>query len=295
MKLGAIFPTTEIGPDPVAVRDFAQAAEGLGYSYLIAFDHVIGADPSKHTLIGPYTHNTQFHEPFVLFGYLAALTRRIELMTGILILPQRQTALVAKQAAEVDLLTGGRLVLGVGNGWNQVEYEVLGEDFHVRGRRMGEQLRLLRLLWEQPLVEFEGRFDSISAAGINPRPQRRIPIWIGGMAQPVLRRIGRYADGWLPRQIFDDFERMRDDIARRRERIRQAAVEAGRDPAAIGLAIEARLGKGDIESAVRRGEQWKEAGATHCAIHTMDAGLRGPAAHIEAIRAFRETAGSALD
>ena len=175
------FPQTEIGEDPIAIRDYAQAAEELGYRHLLIYDHVLGASTvNRPDWRGPYTSDTLFHEPFVLFGYLAGLTQRIELVTGVIILPQRQTALVAKQAAEIDVLSGGRLRLGVGIGWNEVEYQALGEDFHNRGARMEEQIDVLRALWTQPVVSFAGRWHQIEAAGIKPLPiQRPIPIWIG--------------------------------------------------------------------------------------------------------------------
>ena len=235
LQLGAIFPQAEIGADPSAVRDFAQAADNLGFDYLVAYDHVLGADPTKRELGGrnrplnPYTHESMFHEVFVLFGHLAALTERIQLMTGALILPQRQTALVAKQAAEIDVLSGGRLILGVGIGWNHVEYEVLGEDYRTRGARLEEQVRLLRELWTQPLVTFEGRFDQVRAAGINPLPGSRIPIWMGGWADPVMERIGRIGDGWLAAS------RSRDEFSRLLEKIHAAAAAAGRDPSEISV------------------------------------------------------------
>ena len=289
MQLGAVFPQTEIGSDPGPVRDFAVAAEELGYDFFVAFDHVIGADPSKHTLIGPYTHDSMFHEPFVLFGYLAAITQRIDLVTGILILPQRQTALVAKQAAEVDLLTGGRLILGVGVGWNQVEFEVLGEDYHRRGRRADEQLELLQRLWTEELVTFEGRFDTVRHAGINPRPEREIPIWFGGMSSPVLRRCGRYGSGFIPRDQFpDDHERNRDDILFRFGRIREHAREAGRDPDAIALCTRAAVLDGDLDAQLAMARSWEEAGATHLSFNTMNAGLTSPQQHIDAITNFIE-------
>ncbi len=200
MQLGAVFPQTEIGADPAAVRDFAQAAEAMGYEHLLVFDHVLGADPSKReSWDRPYSHTDMFHEPFVLFGYLAAFTETIQMTTGILILPQRQTALVAKQAAAVDVLTGGRLRLGVGIGWNDVEYEALGENFANRGRRSEEQIELMRLLWTQDVVDFQGRYHKVTHAGINPLPvQRPIPIWFGGGAPKVVERIGRLGDGWFP-------------------------------------------------------------------------------------------------
>ena len=289
MQLGAVFPQTEIGSDPGPVRDFAVAAEELGYDYLLVYDHVIGADPSKHTLVGPYTHESMFHEPFVLFGYLAAITQRMDLVTGILILPQRQTALVAKQAAEVDLLSGGRMILGVGVGWNQVEFEVLGEDFHRRGRRTEEQLELLRRLWTEELVTFEGRFDTVRHAGINPRPEREIPIWFGGMSSPVLRRCGRYGSGWIPRDQFpEDPARNRDDILWRLDRIRQHASEAGRDPDAIALSTRAAVTDGDLDAQLAIAQGWEDAGATHVSFNTMNAGLTSPQQHIDAITNFIE-------
>src|SRR6185503_1086777 len=182
MRLGVVFPQLEIGADPAVIKDYAQTTEGLGYDYLLAFDHVLGANPNRlGGWQGPYTHESMFHEPFVLFGYLAGLTQRLELVTGVIILPQRQTVLVAKQAAEVDVLSGGRLRLGIGTGWNQVEYESLGASFADRGERIVEQVDLLRRLWTEPLVSFEGRWHRVSGAGLNPLPvQRPIPIWMGG-------------------------------------------------------------------------------------------------------------------
>jgi probable F420-dependent oxidoreductase len=182
MKLGVIFPQTEIGNDPIAIRDYAQTAEALGYNHVLAYDHVLGANPDRpEGWRGPYTHRTPFHEPFVLFAYLAGLTTQLHFVTGIIILPQRQTALVAKQAAALDVLSGGRLRLGVAIGWNPVEYEALGENFHNRGRRIEEQIQVLRALWQNELVTFDGEWYHIPDAGINPLPiQRPIPIWMGG-------------------------------------------------------------------------------------------------------------------
>jgi len=199
MQIGVVFPQTEIGADPGAVRAYAQGAEQLGYAHLLAYDHVLGADPAAHPgWSGPYDIATTFHEPMVLFGYLAALTR-LELVTGIIILPQRQTALVAKQAAEVDLLTGGRLRLGVGLGWNRVEYEALGKDFSSRGRRAGEQVELMRRLWTEPSVTFRGTDEQVTGAGLAPLPvQRPIPVWFGAQSPAAYRRTGRLADGWFP-------------------------------------------------------------------------------------------------
>src|SRR5918992_2832003 len=199
MKVGVVFPQTEIGSDAPAIRDYAQAAEELGFRHVLAYDHVIGANPTSRPGWKPaYSHLDKFHEPFVLFGYLAGVTTKIELVTGIIILPQRQTVLVAKQSATLDILSGGRLRLGIGIGWNPVEYEALGENFKNRGRRSEEQIEVMRRLWTHELVSFEGKWHRITDAGLNPLPiQRPIPIWFGGYVDPVLRRIGRMADGWV--------------------------------------------------------------------------------------------------
>ena len=200
MKWGVVFPQNQLGADPVAIRDFVQAAEGMGYHHLLAYDHVLGANPEREgwRAGNPYTYEDMFHEPFTLFAYLAGLTETIGLMTGVLILPQRQTALVAKQAAQVDLLSGGRLRLGVGVGWNAVEYSSLGCDFRTRGARIEEQIEVLRKLWTRDLVKFDGKFDQIDDAGINTLPpQQPIPIWIGGTADVVLQRAAQQSDGWV--------------------------------------------------------------------------------------------------
>ena len=287
MRFGVIFPTTEIGADPAAVRDYAQAADQLGYDHLIAYDHVLGAHPDRPGgWDGRYTHETMFHEPLVLFGYLAGLTERIRLLTGVMILPQRQTALVAKQVAEVDVLSGGRMMLGVGLGWNQVEYQALGVPFARRAKRLEEQVALLRRLWSEPVVSFDGDFHQVELAGINPLPVRReIPIWIGAMADPAIARAGRIADGWLaglwsPRVIVEKLE-----IAR------SAAREAGRDPAAFGFQMQVDARGTAVERQVELALRCREVGATLLSFGTMDAGFTSPAQHIEAIRAFREALG----
>jgi probable F420-dependent oxidoreductase len=287
MKLGVVFPQTEIGGDPGAVRAFAQAAEELGYDYLLAYDHVLGADSTvRPGWSGPYDHETNFHEPFVLFGYLAGLTQRIELVTGIIILPQRQTALVAKQAAEIDVLSGGRLRLGIGIGWNEVEYEALGENFHNRGKRSEEQIEVLRALWTQPVVNFEGRWHRIPNAGIKPLPvQRPIPIWLGGgRTDAVLNRIARLGDGWFPQLRPDD------EGAALVERFRGFVAEAGREQADVGIDARVRASDG-IDDAARSLEKWRELGASHVALNTMGAGFKSVDKHIEALREFKDAAG----
>src|SRR5256885_5495721 len=218
MQIGVTFPQTEIGADPIVIRDYAQAVEGQGYSHLVAFDHVLGADPTQRPGWQGYTYRQMFHEPFVLFGYLAALTH-LELVAAVIILPQRQTALVAKQAAEVDVLSSGKLRLGVGVGWNPVEYEALGMDFKMRGRVVEEQIEVLRLLWSHEIVSYKGQFHTIVEAGLNPLPIRRsIPIWLGGSADTLLRRTARMGDGWFPQGPPDD--KMREAVERLRGYIR---------------------------------------------------------------------------
>jgi len=283
MRYGVVFPQTEIGKDPSAIRDFAQAAEELGYHHLLAYDHVVGANPaSRPGWRPPYTYKDMFHEPFVLFGYLAGLTKRIELVTGVIILPQRQTVLVAKQAAALDVLSGGRLRLGIGIGWNPVEYEALGENFKNRGRRSEEQVEVMRKLWTQELVTFEGEWHKITDAGLNPLPiQRPIPIWFGGGHDQTLRRVARLGDGWFPLLGPDD--KCRAMI----EKIRAYTREAGRDPRSIGIEDRIMIGQGSPEQWTKEIQAWKELGATHVTANTMKAGFSSPSGHVEAIRRFR--------
>ena len=284
MRIGVTFPQNEITADPIAVRDYAQAAEGLGYTHLLSYDHVVGADlTNRPHWQGPYSVDSLFHEPFVLYGYLAGLTQRLELVTGIVILPQRQTALVAKQAAEVDVLSGGRLRLGVGIGWNEVEYQALNEDFGTRGKRSEEQIAVLRALFSQESVTFHGRWHHIEGAGINPLPARRsIPIWLGGNADATLQRAGAIADGWFP--LMPPGEPARKAIAA----IRAAANAAGRDPGTLGIEARIDYGSGTPDDWARALEAWRALGATHISVNTMRAGLGSPREHIEAIRRFKE-------
>lgn len=297
MKIGAIFPHNEITSDPLAVRDYAQAAEDLGFDHILAYDHVLGANSatySQERLPGPYREDHLFHEPLVLFGFIAAFTQRIELATGVIILPQRQAALVAKQAAQVDILSRGRLRLGVGTGWNWVEYEALGMNFNDRGARQAEQIRLMRELWTKPLVTFEGRFHKVTDAGLNPLPvQRPIPIWLGGMADAVIKRVGEMADGWYPR--FHQLDPLMKSHRQKRpeepaelvERMKEHARRAGRDPSKIGI-------EGFVAHAGRSPDAWlndvegyRAAGCTHVSFNTMYSGLKSPAEHIAEIKRFR--------
>ncbi len=284
MRIGAVFPQTEIGDDPTVIRAWARAVEDMGYRHILAFDHVLGAGVGTRPGWRGYTSDDTFHEPFVLFGYLAAVTSEIELTTGVLVLPQRQTALVAKQAAEVDVLSGGRLRLGVGVGWNQVEYDALGESFTDRGVRSEEQVELLRALWADSAITFDGRWHRVDNAGIKPLPvRRRIPVWFGGNADATLRRVGRVGDGWLP-------QRAPDDTARRMlERVREYATAAGRSAEEIGF--EPRLTLARVPAADRPGfvGGWRDLGATHLCVNTMGLGLAHPDEHIRVLREVLRT------
>jgi probable F420-dependent oxidoreductase len=291
MRIGCVFPTCEIGSDPVAIRDFAQAAEQLGYSHLITYDHVLGAVHAgrEPRLTGPYTEQNAFHEPFVLFGYLAALTRKLELVTGVIILPQRQTALVAKQCAELAILSGNRLKLGVGTGWNHVEYEALNESFATRGKRFDEQVELLRKLWTTPVLDYQGRYHRVDRAGILPLPTKPIPIWFGGFSGPAIQRAARLGDGFL-------FGASNAVMLGSCGQLRDALAKHGR---AAGFEIDAITGFGEGPDAWRRAaETWKKAGATHFSMRAMstgasligdkDPGFTTPQQHIDALAKFME-------
>lgn len=319
MRIGVVFPTTEIGADAGGVRDYIETAEGLGFKHIVAFDHVLGAGlGGRPDWKGPYSSRNPFHEPFVLFGFIAALTKHIEMATGVLIMPQRQTALVAKQAAEIDVLSKGRLRLGLGVGWNPVEYQALGKDFHNRGRRLDEQVDLLRQLWGNDLVTFNGKYEQIPDAGINPLPvNRNIPVWFGGNADAMLRRTAKMGDGWFP--IFTPSERGAGYIEQMKQYLREAnrgfsdfgpqfgmdpilhagsgyvrlinqlpaevtGITAG-SPAAAKAAAQQESLSGPQEWA-REAEWWKGQGATHLSLNTMGADLQGAKPHIAAIRQF---------
>lgn len=284
MKIGAVFPQTEFGNDPGAIRAYAQTVEALGYTHVLAYDHVLGANPNRPGgWQGPYTDKTPFHEPFVLFGYMAAVTEKLEFATGIIILPQRQTALVAKQAATLDVLSSGRFRLGIGIGWNEVEYISLNENFRNRGKRMEEQVDLLQQLWTQPTVTFNGQWHTIPDAGINPLPvQQPIPIWFGGHAEAVMRRIAKSGAGWMPnyrtaaeaQPTLDILDRCLDEVGRKRS----------------DIGIEPRIGYGDgrPERWREQMEGWQAVGATHLTVNTMGCGFKTPEQHAEALRRFME-------
>lgn len=292
MQVGAVFPQLEVGVDPDVIAKYARTVEELGYDHLVIFDHVLGADPSRPGgWTGVYDHRSLFHEPLVLFGYLAAVTNRMKLATAVIVLPQRQTALVAKQTAEVDVLSRGRLILGVGIGWNQVEYQALGMNFKDRGKRIEEQIAVLRALWTQEVVNFNGRWHRIDRAGLNPLPvQRPIPVWMGGgwdrqtrtVVEPALRRIAKIADGWFTHLPANEDGRVGMEAFRRLVR------EEGRDPADVPV-------EGRLPAAKSGPEEWKrgiqtfaEMGVTSVELNTMGAGYRDLDEHLDALRRFRE-------
>ncbi|PON17919.1 LLM class F420-dependent oxidoreductase [Candidatus Entotheonella serta] len=292
MELGAIFPQTEISPDPGAVREFVQGLEALGYDHVFIADHVLGADPDHydHPSLGRYSHHSVIHEPLTLLAYLAAITTRVKLATGILILPQRQTALVAKQAAEIDVLSGGRMRLGIGVGWNAVEYEALGQDFHNRGRRSSEQIEVLRALWTQDVVNFSGEWHQISHAGINPLPvQRPIPIWLGvGSStaprppEAALRRVARLADGWCPNLPLNDVGR---EVV---EQVHQYAREVGRDPAELPLEGRVYIAGKNEDDWAKDVRTWRDLGATSIIVEARGGGLNFPDQHLSAMQRFKD-------
>jgi probable F420-dependent oxidoreductase len=291
MRFGAAFPTHEIGTDPVAIRDYAQAVEGLGFNHLVGYDHVLGAvrEPRDRPLTGGgYDENDPFHEPFVLFGYLAALTSRLEFVTGILVLPQRQTALVAKQAAEVSLLSGGRIRLGVGTGWNYVEYESLGRDFDTRAKMLTEQIPLLKRLWSEPVIDYTGAFHRIDRAGILPRPAAPIPIWCGGSSIAAIKRAAQHADGFI-------WGSTRPNVFEQAPIALEMVEANGRDPGQFGLEaiVDYTAGEAEWERTLRA---FEKVGGTHFTFRTISTGAEwinvepprftSPAQHIQALERF---------
>ena len=283
MRIGAVFPQTEAGTDIGAVTDYIQNVESLGFDHVLAFDHVLGANASSRPgWLGAYQHTDSFYEPMTFYSYVAAITSRLELATGVIILPQRQTALFAKQSATLDLISGGRLRLGIGTGWNQVEYEALGENFHNRGKRSEEQIDLLRKLWSQELVTFEGKFHTVTDAGLNPLPPgRSIPIWFGGMADPVLERVAKIGDGWLPLGSPNDKLKISFDT------LKKYLDQNSKSMSDIGVEAMISLKNSGSDTDIRKDlSSWAEMGTTHISINTMNCGLKFPGEHIKAISNF---------
>ena len=287
MKFGAVFPHSELANDYGAVKEFAQAVEAMGFNHIVAAEHVLGANTaSRPNWNGPYDLGTVFYDPFVLFSYMAGVTSKLGFVTGVLILPQRQAVLVAKQAACLDLLCGGRLRLGIGTGWNEVEYEALGMSFADRGKMFDDQIEVLRALWTQPAVTYQSALHTVTDAGINPLPrQRPIPLWFGGggahgiwknpKVNRVIRRIARVGDGWMP-----PFE-PNDEGAELLDILKTCCQEYGRNPSEIGLEAHILVQRQHERQWADTVEAWRRLGASHVAINTMYDGLSGLAAHLK--------------
>jgi probable F420-dependent oxidoreductase len=287
MQIGVVLPQLEIGADPAGVRAYAQAAEEMGYTHLLAYDHVLGAEPSGWPgWSGPYNYESNFREPFVLYGYVAGVAPKLGLVTGVIILPQRQTVLVAKQAIEVDVLTEGKFRLGVGIGWNYVEYEGLGKEFKNRARRFEEQIELIRKLTSEPVLTFDGRYEQVRSAGLKPLGvQRPIPIWIGGSAEPALKRAAEIADGFFPQRPLEGGW---DATIEQMKGWRKAAGKSW-----DGFGIEARLnaGTGTPDEWVKTVEEWRGRGATHLSVNTMGGDLGGADGHVRRLREVKTALG----
>ena len=286
-QIGAFFPTRDMPADPSQIRDWSQAAEDLGYDYLEVSDHVLGADRTAlPSFEGPYDVDDSFHETFCTLSFIAAVTERVGLASGVLILPQRQTALVAKQAAQVDVLCNGRLRLGVGVGWNPVEYEALGEEWSKRGRRQAEQVELMNRLWTERVVDFEGVFDKVKHAGVNPLPvQQPIPVWFGGAADPVLRRAAKLGQGWIP--LGNPGNKTEAML----EALRGYLRKEDRDPSTFGIEAWIRFADGDPDSWRRTSDKWCALGATHLTFYTSGQGAGTLDKQVEAMRVFKDVIG----
>jgi probable F420-dependent oxidoreductase len=276
MQIGVVYPQIELRGDPAAVRLIGRAVEDLGFDHLLAYDHVLGAVHAGRTpqLSGPYTEHDPFHDPFMMFAFLAGITQRIGFATGVLVLPQRQTALVARQAADVDLLSGGRLRLGIGVGWNHVEYAALGQDFRTRGARQEEQINLLRRLFTEPVVDFSGRFDRVDRAALVPKPSQSVPIWLGGHSEIAFDRGARLADGFIffggkSGQVVDDWKRLSDQLGA----LGRSVVDFGAD-----WVVLKQDSMSDLTAEV---DAWREAGGTHVTLDTMDRGFESAGGHID--------------
>ncbi|MCC7367427.1 MAG: LLM class F420-dependent oxidoreductase [Chloroflexi bacterium] len=285
MQIGVVIPQTEIPVEPSAIRDYVQAVQDLGFAHVVTSDHVLGANPAGHPgWSRPQVHTTVVHEPFVLFGFIAGAAPKLGVLSSVVILPQRQATLVAKQAAEADLLTGGKLRLGVGIGWNPVEFEGLNENFKNRGRRFEEQVALMRALWSDESTSFSGEFHTVTAAGIAPLPvQRPIPIWVGATAEAAVKRATRIADGYLPLGPINGQGTFAETV----ERVHGWLREAGRDPATFGIEARLNAATGTPDDWRKTVEEWRGLGASHLQIATAGGGLQSVDAHIARLREAR--------
>ena len=283
MQIGAVFPHNEIGTDPGAIKAYAQGVEDLGISHLLIYDHVLGADPDREGgFRGPYDKDVAFHEPFTTFAFIAAVTQKLEMITTVMILPQRQTVLAAKQAAEVALLSNNRFRLGVGVGWNEVEYLGLNETFNNRGRRQAEQVEVMRKLWSEDSLDYTGDFHRIDKASINPRPSQQIPIWFGGSAPALLDRVARLGDGWIP--LMGANEKAQACI----DRIKTTREAAGLSSDNFGIQAQAQYSGGSPERWQKHAQAWRNMGCTHIAIATHNAEPTNVDGHLARIREYQD-------
>ncbi|MEC7414701.1 MAG: LLM class F420-dependent oxidoreductase [Pseudomonadota bacterium] len=283
MQIGAVFPHNEIGTDPGAIKAYAQGVEAMGITHLLIYDHVLGADPDREGgFRGPYDKDVAFHEPFTTFAFIAGVTDKIDLITTVMILPQRQTVLAAKQAAEVALLSNNRFKLGIGVGWNELEYVGLNETFNNRGRRQEEQVDVMRKLWSEDSLDYTGEYHRIDKASINPRPSKTIPIWFGGSAPALLDRVARLGDGWIPLMGANDKAKACIDT------IKQTRKAAGLSFANFGIQAQAQYAGGSPERWRKHADAWREMGCTHLAIATHNAGPTNVDGHLARIGEYQQ-------
>ena len=281
MEIGAVFPHNEIGTDPQAIKDYAQGVEELGATHLLIYDHVLGADRDRPGgFEGPYDKDVAFHEPFTTFAFIAAVTKKLDMITTVMILPQRQTVLVAKQAAELAILSNNRFKLGIGVGWNAVEYTGLNENFKNRGKRQEEQVELMRLLWESEVLEYKGDYHHIDKASINPRPSKSVPIWFGGGAPQLIERCADLGDGWIP--LMGPNEAARKTLAA----IKEKRESKGLDWDNFGVQAQAQYAGGDAERWNKHAEKWRNLGASHLAIATHNAEPTNVDGHLGRIKEY---------
>ena len=283
MQIGAVFPHNEIGTDPGAIKAYAQGVEAMGITHLLIYDHVLGADPDREGgFRGPYDKDVAFHEPFTTFAFIAGVTDKIDLITTVMILPQRQTVLAAKQAAEVALLSNNRFKLGIGVGWNELEYVGLNETFNNRGRRQEEQVDVMRKLWSEDSLDYTGEYHRIDKASINPRPSKTIPIWFGGSAPALLDRVARLGDGWIPLMGANDKAKACIDT------IKQTREAAGLSFDNFGIQAQAQYAGGSPERWRKHAEAWREMGCTHLAVATHNAGPTNVDGHLARIGEYQQ-------
>ena len=281
MEIGAVFPHNEIGTDPQAIKDYAQGVEELGVTHLLIYDHVLGADRDRPGgFEGPYDKDVAFHEPFTTFAFIAAVTKKLDMITTVMILPQRQTVLVAKQAAELAILSNNRFKLGIGVGWNAVEYTGLNENFKNRGKRQEEQVELMRLLWESEVLEYEGDYHHIDKASINPRPSKSLPIWFGGGAPQLIERCADLGEGWIP--LMGPNEAARNTLSA----IKEKRESKGLDRDNFGVQAQAQYAGGDAERWNKHAEKWRNLGASHLAIATHNAEPTNVDGHLGRIQEY---------